>query len=498
MHFFHLRLVNLDQFFQVVSGNRIDCPGSTHYWISIGLIGEQCLVKQVPGNFTRRTGVAAKHAKHRSADIFDLIGIESRLKQHFTKEVKPSFGKLVDSFKFHKRKATRGIAIIIRNPGVIIQRHICPDLCQIIGQLAGGVAHDFNNLLTGILGQAELALLELDTHGPCQERVRGIHQAAIRAAELTSQLLDYTGRSPIVIRPIDLSALVGEMNHLLHAAVDRRAEVHLRLAPDLPPVEGDEKQLRQVVLALATNAAETMSTSGRIHISTHLVPAGAPLPGRGRDESTVATGDMVAISVHDEGEGIPPSVFPSIFDPFFSTKATGRGLGLAAADGIMRSHDGQLRVSSQPGGGATFVVLLPAARPPEGGAASADPHRNQSASVLLIDDEEIIIEVTQAILEHSGYQVAATRNGAEAVRLVQSGQISPDVILLDMVMPGEGGRAIRDALVAAGYAGPIVLCSGYASDSASTTFQQQGFAGYLAKPYGAAELLAVVGEMLAS
>ena len=237
-----------------------------------------------------------------------------------------------------------------------------------LGVLAGGIAHDFNNLLMGILGNADLALSKSPPESPVRAYIRNIDTAAQRAADLANQMLAYSGKGRFVVEPIDLSRLVEEMGHLLATVISKRAALRYRLAADLPPVEADATQLRQVVMNLITNASDALGDEeGVITVATGVVeidPAGTAPRSSG---APLPPGTYVFIEVSDTGCGMDPATRARIFDPFFTTKQTGRGLGLAAVLGIVRGHRGALRVSSEPGQGTTFTVLFPALPAQAGG-----------------------------------------------------------------------------------------------------------------------------------
>jgi PAS domain S-box-containing protein len=266
-----------------------------------------------------------------------------------------------------------------------------------LGLLAGGIAHDFNNLLMGILGNADLALAKLAPEAPARPFVQRIDTAAQRAADLTNQMLAYSGKGRFVVEPINLSRLVEEMGHLLATVTSKRATVSYRLARDLPPVEADATQIRQVVMNLITNASDALGDEpGVITVSTGALDAdGAYLASSFLDEQ-LPGGEYVWVEVSDTGAGMDAATRARIFEPFFSTKQTGRGLGLAAVLGIVRGHRGGIRVYSEPGEGTTVKVLLPAARglvtAAAGACAAAPapppvPGGEGQAAVLVVDDE---------------------------------------------------------------------------------------------------------------
>ncbi|MBZ0252479.1 MAG: hypothetical protein K8I02_03985, partial [Candidatus Methylomirabilis sp.] len=221
-----------------------------------------------------------------------------------------------------------------------------------LGVLAGGIAHDFNNLLMGVLGNAGLALMEMSPEAPGRESVRLIETAAQRAAELTNQMLAYSGKGRFVIERLDLSRLVSEMAHLLHVSISKRAALNLRTPAGLPPIEGDAAQIRQVVMNLITNASDALGDgTGTISVTTGRCAADAGYFDRSFIKDDLPEGEYVFVEVSDTGCGMDGETAAKIFDPFFTTKFAGRGLGLAAVLGIVRGHRGAVRVYSEPGRG---------------------------------------------------------------------------------------------------------------------------------------------------
>jgi PAS domain S-box-containing protein len=368
-----------------------------------------------------------------------------------------------------------------------------------LGILAGGIAHDFNNLLMGILGNVDLALTKTVPESPARPFLQRIDTAAQRAADLTNQMLAYSGRGRFIVEPINLSRLVEEIGHLLATVVSKGATLRYDLAADLPPVEADATQLRQVVMNLITNASDAIgSGEGVISVSTGAVDADAAyLAGLWSPES-LAAGRYVFVEVTDTGVGMDAETRARIFDPFFSTKQTGRGLGLAAALGIVRGHKGGIRVYSERGKGTTVKVLLPAAAgaalpaadvPTRAPAADGGPGRGL---VLVVDDEETVRETTRIMLEESGFSVVSANDGVEAVELYRrrAGEIA--AVLLDMTMPRMGGEGTFRELRRIDPGVAVILSSGFAEQEALNRFAGKGLAGFLQKPYRARELAASV------
>ena len=369
-----------------------------------------------------------------------------------------------------------------------------------IGMLAGGIAHDFNNLLMGVLGNAELALLELPPGSLVRQRVEQVEKAAFRAAELTNQMLAYAGKARFVVEPVDLSQLVEEMAHLLSAAISKKAVLRFDLTTELPAVEADATQLRQVVMNLITNASDAIGErSGVITARTGVVDVDRSYLARTYLSEDLAEGQYVYVEVADTGCGMDEETKARVFDPFFTTKFTGRGLGLASALGIVRAHGGAVRVESEPGEGTTFRILLPAAARPAV-APEPDPPpaelRIAGGTVLVVDDEEAVRNVARAVLERAGFSVLTAGDGREGVEVFRAHADEVGVVVLDLTMPVMSGaealrelRAVRDDV-------RVVLSSGYAEQDSSTQLSGDSVSAFVQKPYRPAELVSKVVEAL--
>lgn len=355
-----------------------------------------------------------------------------------------------------------------------------------LGVLAGGIAHDFNNLLTGILGNASLAANVLGSHSPVHSYLDQVEKASLRAAELCKQMLAYSGKGRFVVSPVDLNTLVNETTNLLRLSISKRAAIHYRLAPGLPAVNADATQLRQVIMNLVINASEALGNSdGEISVATGSKRMTAAELTEAHATADAAPGEYVWCDIADTGCGMKPEVVARIFDPFFTTKFTGRGLGLAAVLGIVRSHRGALQVSSKPGEGTVFRVLLPSANRP---ARDLSPPPSTvtgwrgSGTVLLVDDEETVRITTGRMLEGIGFTVIAAGDGREAVEKFAS---HPEVrfVLLDLSMPRlDGMEAFREMRKVRGDA-RVLLMSGFTKIEVMKRHRLDGIAGFIQKPF---------------
>jgi PAS domain S-box-containing protein len=368
-----------------------------------------------------------------------------------------------------------------------------------LGVLAGGIAHDFNNLLTGILGYASLGRFHLrpgdDALVECLDHVE---KASVRAAELCQQMLAYAGRGTFAVADIDLNALVGEITQLLATVIRKKAVLKFNLAERLPPVRVDPTQVRQVVMNLITNASDAIGEqSGVITLTTGVLDADARYLTELEVADDLPPGRYVYLEVSDTGSGMTEEVIARVFDPFFTTKFTGRGLGLAAVQGIIRAHRGAIKVYSQPGRGSTFKVLFPAAVPaggPQSGEAKAAVVKRSGRNrlILVVDDEEDIRVMARKVLEMVGFTVELAADGRAGVEAFarRPGEIA--AVVLDLTMPRMDGaeafremRQVRPDVV-------VLLSSGFAAQEAMAGFEGKGLAGFVRKPFRADDLLAAV------
>ncbi len=367
-----------------------------------------------------------------------------------------------------------------------------------LGLLAGGIAHDFNNLLTGILGNASLAEVQLPEESPVRKTLGEVVDASRRAASLVRALLAYAGRGPVEKKVMDLSREVERVERLLPHALLQGVELRVSAAEGLPPVEGDPAQLQQVVMNLVVNAAEAAASGGAlVQVSTgeRRLEAGevgpfagglAPPPGR-----------YVFLRVEDDGPGMEEKTLSRIFDPFFSTKGPGRGLGLAAVLGIMKSWRGGVRVESRPGGGTRIEVLFPAvalASPP-GESRERPISPEGTGTILVVDDEAMVGNLARSALEGFGFRVFLAGSGAEALEIFRREGGKIDLVVLDMVMPGMNGRETLEALRSLRPGLKVILTSGF-PEGARPGEPGEDWSGFLMKPFTPLDLAVKVAEVL--
>ena len=360
-----------------------------------------------------------------------------------------------------------------------------------LGLLAGGVAHDFNNLLVGVIGNASLAQEMLAPDHPAIELLAGVLKAGEQAAHLTRQMLAYAGKGRFLVEALDLSALVSEMSGLVRPSISKKIALHLDLEQFLPPIQADRGQIQQVFMNLAINAAEAIgSHEGRITVATGIQDVDDRYLRLHPEAAELRPGKYVSLAVRDTGCGMDDATRAKVFDPFFSTKFTGRGLGLAAVAGILRGHKGAISVESALGKGTCFTVLFAAA---EGVAAQRHVAARNAALqgsgvVLVVDDEKPVRELVRRVLERNGYTVLLAESGLAAVDLLKRHPGAIALVVLDLSMPRMGGdealpelRKIRPEI-------KVLVSSGYSESETMTLFKGQRVSGFIQKPYTGADL----------
>ncbi|MEM7350484.1 MAG: transporter substrate-binding domain-containing protein [Acidobacteriota bacterium] len=370
-----------------------------------------------------------------------------------------------------------------------------------LGVLAGGIAHDFNNLLMGILGNTGLALLELDPDSPIRGHLRDVERTSKRAADLCKQMLAYSGKGRFIVQPIDITRLVIDMTHLLQVSISKKATLEKDFGTGLPAFEADATQIRQVVMNLITNASEALQdTSGTITLRTGVKACDAEYLEQTYLAEQLEPGTYVFLEVRDTGCGMDAATRERIFDPFFSTKFAGRGLGLAATLGIVRGHQGALEVESEAGEGTTFRVLFPASdKPISDTAPDVAPVLEMpgaAGTILVVDDEVMVLTIARRVLERSGYRVLTAQDGEEGFDIFRRHSDDISLVLLDVTMPRMDGdetfrrmRRLRSDL-------RVLLTSGYNEREATNRLSEPGPAGFIQKPYAPAALLRKVREVM--
>ena len=363
-----------------------------------------------------------------------------------------------------------------------------------IGVLAGGVAHDFNNILTSILGNA--SLLQMDLPATAQRRLETIIESTERAGALTRQLLAYAGKGRFHVCDFDISALVRSTADLLRVSIPKNVELIIEVPRMLPVTRGDSSQIQQVLMNLVLNAAEAIpdGKGGRVAVTASSIEIDAAFPQDSGCE--IAPGWYICVNVTDNGCGIDEETKRRIFEPFFTTKFTGRGLGLAAVQGILRSHKGGITLQTSPGQGSTFAVYLPCTTPQAsavtGSTRSAEA--GEATTVLVVDDEAAVRTFSEAALECLGYNVVLAENGRAALEALRSNR-GIDLVLLDLVMPVMGGAEAFAAIRKEWPNIAVLLSSGYSRHEADRLGLPQDVP-ILEKPYSVQNLKAALGTAL--
>lgn len=358
-----------------------------------------------------------------------------------------------------------------------------------LGSLAGGIAHDFNNMLMAIQGNAELARQDLPQESPTRLALVEIETVTRRASQLSAQMLAYAGKGRKATEPLALSKTIHGMDAILRASVSRKATLRYGLEENLPLVAADPAQIRQVVLNLVVNASEALEEKeGTIRISTGSLPCDRQALSRGRTGEDLPEGLYAYLEVSDTGCGMDAAAEDRIFDPFFSTKFAGRGLGLPAVLGIVRAHRGTILVDSAPGRGTTVRVLLPAAgdavEAPEADPAPRRESWRGSGTVLLVDDEAPVRRLCRRMLERIGFRVLEAPDGREALEIYGKRGADIRCVILDMAMPVMDGGETLEALRRVDAGVRVILSSGYDSRELSGPGARAGAAAFIQKPYG--------------
>lgn len=380
------------------------------------------------------------------------------------------------------------------------QRMLETQKFESVGVLAGGIAHDFNNLLVGVIGNSSLALDFLPDGHPARELLSQVIKNGEQAAHLTRQMLAYSGKGRFLLEPLDLSSLFEEISILVKPAISKDIVLEMNLPGDLPPVEADRGQMRQVFTNLVLNAAESIGENGgRIWVETGVRQVDSHKRGGDWAAGETLPGQYVYLEVIDTGCGMDPATQGKIFDPFFTTKFVGRGLGLAAVAGIVRSHKGAIGVTSAPAQGSRFLVMFPTST--RATVSDADVERTAQGrrakgAVLVVDDETVVRQMARAALERHGYEVMLAENGRQAIELFNQNPMHFSLVVLDLSMPGLSGVQTLPELRRTRPEIPVLITSGYTEAQTLGMFAGQNVAGFLQKPFSPQILVTRIGAAL--
>lgn len=362
-----------------------------------------------------------------------------------------------------------------------------------LGVLAGGIAHDFNNILAVIAGHCSLTRLQPEA---AEKHIAPIEKAVERAAELCRQMLAYAGKAQFVQTQVHMGALVDEMVKMLRATISKNVSINLDLEPDLPCISGDASQLRQIVMNLIINASEAIGEAhGEIGVKLAKTVISPGQTVQNHQGKLIPAGYYVCLEVSDSGCGMNDETKSRIFEPFYSTKFTGRGLGMSAVLGILTAHRGELQLTSHPGQGTTFQVYLPVPSSQSAGSQCEDlaapaPPWQGSGTVLLVDDEDQVLLVAKQMLMALGFTVCEATNGKEALEIYRSSKI--DLVLTDIGMPLMGGHELIRELKKLDPNLPIVVSSGFGDAALSSRLDREDVAGLVSKPYNLDQLRGVL------
>lgn len=472
--------------------------------------------------FTAMLGYSAEDVIGKSSTAMGIwVNVEDRARlAHQLKEL-----GWINNLEAHLRKKDGSLLIalvssrLIELDGVLCTLNIARDITELrhaeqekqkheiqllhtqklesLGILAGGIAHDFNNILTSIVGNTELALMQLNPESPALDNLHRIEKSAARATDLARQMLAYSGKGKFVIEPIDINRLVQEMGHMLDVSISKKTLLQYNLAQKLPSIEVDATQIRQIAMNLVINASEAMGgNNGIVAISTGCMDCDDNYLKAVTHDKNIKAGRYIYLEVADNGCGMDKETLAKVFDPFFTTKFTGRGLGLAAVQGIVRGHKGFIEVCSEPGKGTTFKVFLPASDQvveSEINLIQKDDWMGQG-KVLLVDDEEDVRDIGKAMLQMLGFTVITANDGNEAVELFKA---NSDIafVILDLTMPLMDGEQCFYELLRIKSDAKVVMSSGFSEQEVTRKFMGKGLSGFIQKPYKMSAMKETIQKM---
>ena len=368
---------------------------------------------------------------------------------------------------------------------------------ETIGMLAGGVAHHFNNLMQAVMGNADMALMDIPPESAIRTHLNEILMASRRAAVLSNQMLAYAGQGHFRDEEVELAGLLRSLEASMFTSVTDNAQLDIVLSNEPIIIRGDSAQIKQIVMALLANASEALGEGpGRIEVTSGTYRCTPDFISETFSSEDVPEGDYAFITVSDTGPGMDRETISKIFDPFFSTKYVGRGLGLAAVLGIVRAHGGMVHVESTPGEGSRFTVYF---RKAHGSGEDEDALVGgaPSVAVLLVDDEQRVLEVAGDMIGRLGYEAITARSGQQAVQLLRDRGSGISLILLDVIMGGVPCKTTVGAIRNVDPNVPIVLVSGYVSENIIETLGLKDISGFMSKPFSMGSLRNTLREALA-
>ncbi|MFH1034395.1 MAG: PAS domain S-box protein [Pseudomonadota bacterium] len=430
------------------------------------------------------------------------LAVMARSKRYLKKDGGVVWGKVTGSAL--KDDQGRPLYLISVVEDITEQRKLEAQLRQsqkmeAMGTLAGGIAHDFNNILGAVLGYSEMALADARQGQVNPRDLEQVIQAALRAKNLVSQILTFGRKREAELRPLDLNKSVAQAQAILERTLPKMIQIETILATDLHLVNGDPNQLEQVLLNLATNARDAMPEGGRLLLETQNTTL---TPEYCAQHPEMRPGPHALLLVSDSGQGMDQATREKVFDPFFTTKEVGRGtgLGLSLVYGIVKGHGGYIYCYSEPGLGTTFKVYLPAhlAQPLPAALLEATDEEGVGGgeTILLVDDEEPLRLLGARMLEAVGYQVRTAASGEEALDIFARLEPRPDLVILDLGMPGMGGKRCQERLLRLAPELKVIIASGYSANGQVKQALEAGARAFVSKPLRRRELLSRVREVL--
>ena len=357
---------------------------------------------------------------------------------------------------------------------------------EAMGILAGGIAHDFNNILSAVIGYSEIALLLSEEMKDNSQELNQILQAGERARKLVRQILTFSRKTEADLRPVNLNVEVKHVLEILKSTLPKMIEIHINLDPDLKQTHCDPNQIEQVLLNLATNAADAMTDGGRLSVETSNVLLEKPHMEQNMD---IRTGEYVLLQVSDTGIGMDEETREFIFDPFYTTKdpSKGTGLGLSTVFGIVKNHKGYINCYSEPGMGSTFKIYLPVYTAHETVEAESSGKNHDvpggTETILLVDDEQVLLDLGKQILAREGYKTIQAASGEEALALYRQKTSRISLVILDLNMPGMGGHKCLAELLTLNPDVKVLIASGYSAEVQAKDTLKTGAAGFIQKPF---------------
>ncbi len=455
----------------------------------------------------KRIDFVPESEKNATSEVIRRIFQEDQICRGFETRRLTKDGRILDvnisasGYHDHEGKLEGSLVILrdISDQKVLEAQLLQAHKMEALGTLAGGVAHDFNNIMQAITGYVQVLLMENSPESPDYPKLQGIEKSAHRAGTLTRRLLMFSRKVDAELRAVDLNTEVNQVSKLLTQIFPKMIDIQLQLDENVEAVNADPVQLEQIMMNLGVNARDAMVDGGKLIFRTENVVLDKDFCAR---HMGAKEGRFVMLSVSDTGHGIDPSILDRVFDPFFTTKPVGQGtgLGLAMVYGIVKAHGGYITCSSQPEVGTTFRIYFPAvARRPEARRSPDWEEKNPKGKgelLLLVDDEEGIREVGKDLLTRFGYQVLTAESGERAVDVYKTLSSRPDLVILDLSMPGMGGMKCLKILRELNPAVRVIISTGYLDQSRLKDLPEAQDAAFVGKPYKINELLKTLRRVL--